>query len=75
MVITAREHLGWCIQRAMEYYDCGDKTQAIASFCSDIGKHPDTTWIAAHPLLLSVTMEGVQKDRDGFMRCMSGWAI
>jgi hypothetical protein len=36
------EHLAWCKQRAIEYVDQGDLTNAFASMASDLGKHPDT---------------------------------
>jgi hypothetical protein len=42
-VTTREEHLAWCKQRALEYVDNGDLTQAYSSMASDLGKHPDTT--------------------------------
>lgn len=39
---TRQQHLEWCKQRAIEYVDVGDLTSALASFTSDIGKHPET---------------------------------
>lgn len=36
------EHLEWCKQRAMEYVNAGDLTNAFASFQSDMTKHPET---------------------------------
>lgn len=36
------EHLAWCKQRALEYCDAGDTSQAFASMASDLGKHPET---------------------------------
>jgi Tfp pilus assembly protein PilF len=41
-VSTRAEHLAWCKQRAMEYLDQGDLTNAFASMTSDLRKHPDT---------------------------------
>lgn len=48
---SARDHLEWCAERALEYYDLGDKANAIASFVSDVGKHEGTEHIA--PLLVT----------------------
>jgi hypothetical protein len=34
-------HLAWCKERALAYLP-GDAKQAVASFLSDLGKHPET---------------------------------
>jgi hypothetical protein len=39
---TREQHLKWCKDRAMEYVNMGDNSQALASMASDLGKHPDT---------------------------------
>jgi hypothetical protein len=36
------EHTNWCKERALVYVDKGDLTNALASFASDINKHPRT---------------------------------
>jgi hypothetical protein len=36
------EHLAWAKTRALTYVDRGDLTNAMASFVSDMRKHPDT---------------------------------
>lgn len=36
------EHLKWCKERALEYVEANDLTQAFASFHSDMTKHPET---------------------------------
>jgi len=41
--MNRQEHLDWCKQRALEYANNGDMTNAFASFNSDMGKHPETT--------------------------------
>jgi hypothetical protein len=48
--MTAASHLEWAKQRALEYLPAspGD---AMASFVSDLGKHPDTAGHAAITLL------------------------
>ena len=32
----------WCKERAMEYVNMGDNSQALASMASDLGKHQET---------------------------------
>ena len=44
---TRAEHLAWCKKAALEYLDAGDVTNAVASMCSDLSKHPDTERIGA----------------------------
>ena len=39
---TRAEHLAWCKARALEYVELGELSQALASFMSDLGKHPET---------------------------------
>jgi Tfp pilus assembly protein PilF len=36
------EHIAFCKQRALEYVQQGDLSQAFASLVSDLGKHPKT---------------------------------
>lgn len=74
---TAREHLNWCVDRAMEYANRGDMTNAWASFGSDVRKHEGTAHIFDHPLygmeMIRQTMvgAGVREFRD----FISGWAV
>jgi hypothetical protein len=72
---TAREHLNWCISRAMQYADNGDMTQAWASFGSDVRKHPGTAYIVTHELygmeMLRQTMAGAGAEE--FRHFISGW--
>ncbi|HEX8913390.1 MAG TPA: hypothetical protein VF796_13600, partial [Humisphaera sp.] len=42
---TRADHLAWCKERALAYLADGDASQAWASMCSDLRKHPAT---AAH---------------------------
>lgn len=51
--MTRAEHLAWCKQRALEYADRGDITNAIASMLSDLRKHPETERSA--DLLIAMT--------------------
>jgi hypothetical protein len=56
--MTRQEHLAWCKQRALEYVDQGDTSQAFASMASDLNKHPET--------------EGHMGVQLGMMQMMSG---
>ncbi len=40
--MNRQEHLKWCKQRALEYVDRNELTQAYASFISNLGKHDET---------------------------------
>ena len=40
--MNRQEHLQWCKDRALEYVEDGDVTQAFASFQSDMTKHEET---------------------------------
>lgn len=51
--MTREEHLQWCKDRALEYVDANDTSQAFASFSSDMSKHPET---ANHSALKLGTM-------------------
>ncbi len=39
---TREEHLQWCKDRALEYLDKGDMTNAVTSMLSDLSKHEET---------------------------------
>lgn len=62
---TRAEHLAWCKQRAMEYVNEGDISNAVASMTSDLGKHPDT---ASSAELLVLVMPDVMKGDLGAVR-------
>jgi len=40
--MTREEHLAWCKQRALEYVERGDLTNAFMSMLSDLNKHDET---------------------------------
>lgn len=43
---TREEHLQWCKDRALEYYNDGELLNAVTSMMSDLKKHPDTAKLA-----------------------------
>lgn len=57
MTTPRAEHLAWCKQRALEYVDAGDLSQALASMMSDMRKHPETDTPEVATLL---TLEGTR---------------
>ena len=67
------EHLQWCKDRALEYVDAGDMSQAVASMCSDLSNHSETTNHPGKQLGTMLMMGGfmntateTQKWIDGF---------
>jgi hypothetical protein len=56
--MTRSEHLAWCKQRALEYVDQNDLTNAYASMASDLGKHPETERHPAITLGMMMLMGG-----------------
>jgi archaellum biogenesis protein FlaJ (TadC family) len=51
--MTRREHLDWCIKRAIQEMDFSKKpSQGLVSMASDLRKHPETNSEA----LISLTM-------------------
>jgi len=70
MTTTRQEHLEWCKQRALQYVEAGDCKQALASFLSDVGKHPETNdvrrlvAVIGMPLLLAGHLDTPQKMRE-----------
>lgn len=44
--MTRDEHLKWCKERALEYLDRGDLSNAVTSMLSDLEKHAETKAIA-----------------------------
>jgi len=59
--------LAWCKQRALEYCDRGDLSDAFASMASDLGKHPETKNHSGIQLGMMMVMAG-QLDTPEKMR-------
>ena len=54
--MSRADHLQWCKDRAMEYVNTGDSTNAIASMISDLGKHPETAQSASLGMMLAIVI-------------------
>ena len=65
--MTGAEHLQWCKDRALAYADRGDNTNAIASMCSDMSKHPETANHAGLQIMVMLAMTS-KFDRPGELR-------
>jgi len=73
--MTRTEHKKWCIDRALQEWDFGSPSNALASFASDVRKHPETAWIGTSPLFMAIMMGPVvSNDRAEFKKMMEGWA-
>jgi hypothetical protein len=72
---TAKEHLAWCVERAMEYANQGEWPNAWASFMSDVDKHPGTEHIRYHELAGMAMISGLYNRPKEFKDFISGWAV
>ncbi len=75
MVMSGKEHLEWAAERALEYFDSGDQQNAMASFISDVGKHPGTAWIQGEHLLLMLMPLEMSSGRESLRRYLLGFAV
>lgn len=71
--MTRTEHLAWCKKRALEYVDMGDISQAIASMCSDLGKHPETASPVAIQLAVMMLTSGQLRTPDEARKFINGY--
>lgn len=74
---TAKEHLAFCVERAMEYADQGNMVQAWASFLSDCNKHAGTAHISTHLLTGMEMTRQVQTGASAgeFRHFIEGWNV
>lgn len=56
--MTREQHIEWCQKRALEYVDLGDLNGAVASFQSDLMKHPETNQHEVVLALMRLRAEG-----------------
>ena len=72
--MTRAEHLQWCKDRALEYVDAGQLSQALASLISDLNKHPETQGHTAIELGTMLSMGGKlstpEQMREFILGCM-----
>lgn len=65
--------MAWCKERALEYVDQGDLTNAYASMMSDLRKHPETEDHAAIDLGVMMMAAGHLSRRDEMRRFIEGF--
>ena len=70
--MTKEEHLQWCKDRAMEYWQRGELGNAVASMMSDMNPRPGSDTLRAFGLALGM-MHVAQGDSDGVRRWIEGW--
>lgn len=68
-----QEHLQWCKDRALEYVDQNDPSQAIASMLSDLRKHEDTANHSAIELTGMLLLNGQLNTPDKVRRHIEGF--
>lgn len=57
--MTRGEHLQWCKDRANEYVDRNECSEAFTSMASDLTKHPETTNHPGMQLGIMMMMNGL----------------
>jgi hypothetical protein len=70
---TREEHLAWCKDRALEYVNAGDITNAVASMGSDLNKHPETRDHSGIMLGLMLRMSGNLSDPQEARQWIEGF--
>lgn len=71
--MTRAEHLQWAKDRAYEYCDKGDMTQALASFNSDMKKHDQLKNHIALEMMNMQVMGGLIKDAQQLRGFIEGF--
>ena len=69
-----QQHLQWCKDRAIGYFNKGQIAEGIASFTSDMAKHPETNDTLqngfSHPLIMSALFTN---DQQKCIDCVNGF--
>lgn len=73
MTETRAEHLAWCKERALQYVDEGDLTNAYASMASDMGKHEETRDHPAIGLGMMLMVTGDLSTPDEMRKFIEGF--
>jgi hypothetical protein len=72
--MTRTKHLQWCKDRAIQYLDKGDVAQGMASFTSDMSKHPETNETLqnglSHPIIMQALMTNNSRS---CIECINGF--
>lgn len=73
MVMTRAEHLEWAKQRALEYVDREDLSQALNSMMSDLGKHDELRNHGAIELTVMMMAGGLLDNSERVRRHIEGF--
>lgn len=72
--MTRKEHLQWCKDRALQYLNEGKIAQGMASFTSDMTKHPETEATLnnglSHAIIMNALMTNSQSE---CIKCIEGF--
>jgi len=71
--MTRQEHINWCKQRALEYVEAGDFSQAYSSMVSDLRKHPETENHAAIELGMMMLITGHLNTKNEMRKFIEGF--
>lgn len=74
MTETRADHIKWSKDRALQYVDAGDIAGALASFTSDMSKHPDTYDPDLMMLGTQLAMNGHLSTADDMRHWIEGFA-
>jgi hypothetical protein len=67
------EHMQWAKDRALEYVQQGQLTEAIASMISDLNKHPETQEHMGIGLMMQLAMSGMLRSQEEVRRFIEGF--
>ncbi len=70
---TRQEHLQWCKDRALEYVEAEDLTNAYASMASDLGKHKETEMHSGIALGMGLLMAGHLDTAEKMIKFIEGF--
>ena len=71
--MTRSEHMAWCKQRALEYVEVDDPSQAVASMLSDLGKHEETAKVTRMGFALTMIDMDIHTDTAKARKWIEGF--
>jgi hypothetical protein len=71
--MTRDEHVEWCKERALEYVEMGDFTQAITSMASDLTKHEETKNHKGIDIGVMMLVGGMLRTKEDVVRFINGF--
>ena len=68
-----KQHLEWCLERALMEYESGGAEAAFASALSDLGKSPLMHQLGM--LDIAILRDGVSKGPEGIRKAIMGYNL